>query len=149
MSKISDNMNKSNLPRRKRLKSKNRLSSAKAWIPSYSGKNIVKGYANWYGVDLICSIKELKMNGVIVSEDYEEQVLSSIITKHSVQQKKEEIANPMKMDEHCKNSDEYFEFIAGYTSGGTPFGIKHTQTQNDSSENMLNGNNRNSNIIVD
>ena len=89
----------------------------------YTGKNIVKGYSNWFGVDLICSIKELRMNGVIIDEQYENKVLKS----------KESKTSAKILD--CKNTVEYadsnFEFIAGYTSGGVPYGILHEKEFND------------------
>jgi len=109
---------------------RDRLVIAKKWIPNYSGKSIVKGYAKWFGVDLICTIKELRMIGVIVNESYEKQVLSSMAKKRSVQQKKEETVNPMNIDKQWNKSDEYFDFIAGFTSGGTPFGIKNELNDN-------------------
>ena len=117
------------------MKRKYRLSSAKAWIPNYSGKNIVKGYANWFGTDLICSIKELRMNGVLVSEEYEKKVLNSIKANLAAKQKKDEIANQMKFKELGIESDGNFAFIAGYTSGGMPFGITHAEILDDTNEN--------------
>ena len=50
----SKNKKKTSIPKRKRLKRKSRLLSAKSWIPRYTGKNIVKGYAKRFGADLLC-----------------------------------------------------------------------------------------------
>lgn len=36
-----------------------RLHSAKQWIAANNGKHIVRRYAKWYGVDLLCAINEL------------------------------------------------------------------------------------------
>ena len=123
-------MNKNNSPRRKRLKRKPRLESAKNWIPQYTGKNIVKGYSNWFGVDLICSIKELRINGVIIDEYYEKKVIESMKSKTSAKCKDN------------KSNDEYtdckFEFIAGYTSGGAPYGILNEEILSDENCNTLN-----------
>ncbi len=41
-----------------------RLQSAASFVPGYSGKNVVRGYARWFGVDLGCALKELTMLGV-------------------------------------------------------------------------------------
>lgn len=124
-------MNKSNTPRRKTLKRKNRLESAKKWMTQYTGKNIVKDYSNWFGVDLICSIKELRMNGVIIDVDYEKQGLES----------KESKTFAKRLD--TKNTDELvdnnFEFIAGYTSGGAPYEIPHEEIFSDEKSNKING----------
>ena len=65
----------SRTPRRKRMKRQNRLQAAKHWIPTYNGKNIIKGYRNWFGVDLLCAIQELKMLGVKLDGQYVHQAL--------------------------------------------------------------------------
>lgn len=65
-------------PRRKRMRRAARLMSAATWLPSYGGKNIVRGYARWYAVDLICAITELRMLGVAVAAEYEAQVRLTI-----------------------------------------------------------------------
>ena len=57
-----------NTPKREK-----RLSSAKNWIKTYSGQNIVKGYSKKYSVYKLCAIKELRMIGVEISEEYERQ----------------------------------------------------------------------------
>ena len=61
--------NKSKGPRRKRMKQPGRLASAKHWIQTYEGKNIVKGYSKWYGVSMLCAVRELKMIGIETDED--------------------------------------------------------------------------------
>ena len=78
---------KNNTPRRKRLKRKSRLNSARSWINVYNGKNIIKGYSKWFGVDLRCAITELRMIGIEISKEYEENVRQSI--KDRTQRKKE------------------------------------------------------------
>ncbi|MBA3397208.1 MAG: hypothetical protein H0T89_31565 [Deltaproteobacteria bacterium] len=55
-----------------------RLQSAAKWITTYPGKNIVRGYAHWYAVDLVCAITELRLLGVPVAADYEAHVRRSI-----------------------------------------------------------------------
>ena len=63
-------------PRRKRMKRINRLNLAKTWIQTYTGKNIIRGYRNWFVVDLICAIKELKILKVSLDQQYIEQALA-------------------------------------------------------------------------
>ena len=58
-------------PKRKRLNSTQRISMTKNRIKTYNGKNIVKGYSKWFGVDLLCAITELRMAGEIISIDYQ------------------------------------------------------------------------------
>jgi hypothetical protein len=65
-------------PRRKRMRRPARLQAAIKWRSSYGGKNIVRGYARWFGVDLLCAIAELRMVGVVIDPGYEEQVRLTI-----------------------------------------------------------------------
>ena len=104
-----------------------RIRSAPEWIKTYSGKNIVKGYSKKYSVDKLCAVKELKLMGVNISEDYEKQLRQSLdsLRQHrlSVKQKHENESNPMNFSD----SDENFAMIIGYTSGGFPYGVTHEE----------------------
>lgn len=116
--------NRNQSPRRKRMKRQGRLQSAKHWILTYSGKNIIRGYKNWFGVDLICAIRELKMLGVKLDDQYVKQAMKSqeqlIISRHK---KAAEKKNEQDVYDYLYDSDEQFYFIAGYTDGGCPYGI--------------------------
>ena len=65
-------------PRRKRMRRPARLMAAPKWLPTYGGKDIVRGYARWYAVDRICAIIELRMLGVAVPAEYEAHVRCTI-----------------------------------------------------------------------
>jgi hypothetical protein len=58
-----------------------RLQAAVKWRSGYGGKNIVRSYARWFGVDLVCAIVELRMLGVAIDAEYEQQVRRSIATR--------------------------------------------------------------------
>ena len=120
-------MKKSFTPKRKRLTRKNRLGISKGWIGNYKGKNIIRGYAKWYGVDLLCAIKELRMNGVTVDEEYEIKVKKSIEAETLAKRINEENRKEKLTDIQDEYSDSRFAFIAGYTSGGAPYGITHEE----------------------
>ena len=55
--------------------------AAVKWRAGYGGKNIVRGYARWFGVDLICAITELRMLGVTVDPVYEAQLRLTIAAR--------------------------------------------------------------------
>jgi len=115
--------NKNNrTPRRKRMQRSARLQSAKHWIPAYSGENIVKGYKQCFAVDLLCAIKELRMLGVKLDEQYVLQALQGHKNTIADRQKKK-AAKKQELDDFLSDSDEHFYFIAGYTSSGCPYGI--------------------------
>jgi hypothetical protein len=61
-----------------------RLQAAAAWRAGYGGKNLVRGYARWFGVDLLCAIVELRLLGVAVDEAYEQQVRRTIAARAAV-----------------------------------------------------------------
>lgn len=115
---------KNNTPRRKRYNHKERLAKAPAWIKNYDGKNLIKGYANFFGVDKLCAIKELELSGVIILEEYKKQVTDAHKRLIEERRKKKKEKEEPKIDEsELIDSDENFAFIAGYTSGGAPYGI--------------------------
>ncbi len=113
-----------NTPKRER-----RLNSAKNWIQTYSGNNHVKGYSKKYSVDKLCAVKELRMIGVEISEEYERQLINSIQTHRqqrlSFKKKREEELNGRSSFE----SDENLAMIIGYTSGGFPYGVTHEEME--------------------
>ena len=118
---------RNNISKKKRRKKKYRLESSKDWIINYTGKSIVIDYSKWYGVDLICSIKELRMNGVEVNEEYEKKVKALIEAKKQARQLNKENRKSKEQGRQDEFSDERFAFIAGYTSNGVPFGITHEE----------------------
>lgn len=105
------------------MKRESRLQSAKHWITTYEGKTIVRGYAKWYGVDLLCAIIELRMLGVHVDENYEANVRRSIETKAKQRRQKRLARKEAEFYDPYPDSDANFAYIAGYTSGGFPYGV--------------------------
>jgi hypothetical protein len=108
---------------KKTLKKEARLQSAKSWILKYNGMNPVKGYRKHYGVSLLCAAEELRMLGIAVSDSYISQlkIAEENTRKHNALKK--QLKDKKRMNEIYPDSDETFYFIAGYTSGGVPYGI--------------------------
>jgi hypothetical protein len=112
-------------PRRLRMTRAGRLQSARAtnWAANYRGKNIVRGYRKWFGVDLLCAITELRLLGVAVDRNYEAQVRRTVdesATHRTAKKRRRAGTDPEALATDCA---ETFAYIAGYTSGGMPFGI--------------------------
>jgi len=103
-----------------------RLKLAPKWISTYTGKNLVRGYARHFSVDLICAITEMRMLGYTVSEEYESAVKRSIADR-SLQRKKKREAKAAADNPLNDVSDGEFSFIAGYTSNGVPYGIRREE----------------------
>jgi len=110
-------------------KSENRRRSAKSWIKTYSGNKIVKGYSKKYSIDKLCAVKELRMIGVEISEEYEKQMINSMEAlrqqRLSYKKKREDKLNALCGFE----SDENFAMIIGYTSGGFPYGVTYEEME--------------------
>ncbi|CCU78718.1 hypothetical protein HSACCH_00857 [Halanaerobium saccharolyticum subsp. saccharolyticum DSM 6643] len=68
-------------PKRNRYNKKQRLAAAEKWITEYEGKNLVKGYSKWFGVDKICAINELELLGHDIDSEYKEQIYKHEIEK--------------------------------------------------------------------
>jgi hypothetical protein len=104
-----------------------RLKLAPRWINAYTGKNMVRGYARHFSVDLICAITELRMLGFTVSENYELAVKRSIADR-SLQKKKRREAKTSAANSPDEMNNGEFIFVAGYTSNGFPYGIRPEET---------------------
>ncbi len=113
-----------NVSKKKRHTRNFRLRASADWIKNYEGKNIVKGYSKWFGLDLLFAIKELRRNGVEIKEDYENNIRQIQEAKQIAKQKKKEEKELEIQDEF---SNAQFAFIAGYTSGGAPYGLTHEE----------------------
>ena len=107
--------------KKKTLNRQRRLLLAKDWLPTYTGKKIVRAYAKKYRTDLPTAVLELRMLGVEVSGVYEEALKKTLAAiAEQRRQKKEE-----KMNAHLEDieQDFYHAHIMGYTSGGAAYGI--------------------------
>jgi hypothetical protein len=122
---MAKSRNKSNsTPRRKKYNRHARLQNAKKWSEQYTGKNIAKGYSNWFGVDIICAITELEMLGYKFKKSYKDWVHQSLIDK----QKQKEIRE--RKNEEQIYEDGTFFYITGFTSNGFPYGITIEELEN-------------------
>jgi hypothetical protein len=56
------------------MKRQARLASARSWLTTFRGKNVVRGYANWFGVDLLCAVEELSLCAIAIDPIYVAQL---------------------------------------------------------------------------
>ncbi len=105
-----------------------RLAVAREWLKANAGKNLVKRYAKWYGVDKLCAIVELGMLGVEINQRYKEEVKRSYEALAEIRkQKKKQKEEAVESIQPDGWKDEHHAFIVGYTSGGFAFGITHEE----------------------
>ena len=101
---------KSTQPKRWNFNRKQRLTAAKGWMQTYEGKYLIKGYTRRYKVDILCAIIELRMLGVEISEEYEDQVKQSIEGQRRAKQlKKQQQAEAAYFEDYV---DEGFYFLS-------------------------------------
>jgi len=104
-------------------KSPVRKMKAKDWIKTYTGTHIIKGYRKHFkGVDVICAVRELQEIGYEFEPDYVNSVLKSESGRIMQLQKKKEQKQQSKVYQN-EDQDDTFYYIAGYTSGGAPYGL--------------------------
>ncbi len=115
--------------KKKRYTRKYRLASSADWVRNFEGENIIKAYSRWYGVPLLCAIKELRSKGIEIEEAYEREVKEKAEAKRIARQLDKERKEKSKIEKYDEFSDERFAFIAGYTSGGAAYGVTHEEMQ--------------------
>ena len=55
--------------------------------PQYRGKNLVRGYCNWYGVDALSAVIEFRQLGVSISAEREDELRKSAVRRTAKRQK--------------------------------------------------------------
>ena len=93
------------------------MQAAVSWLEKYPGKKVVRGYARWFGVDLICAARELQMLGVALDPGYIERLHASARARCT---RRAKLTQEEPLDDLIESDDD-FSFIAGYTSAGIPY----------------------------
>ena len=102
-----------------------RLRKGKQWLTTYQGtpKHLLKHYRERFHVDVITASKDLQALGV----NYTQEQLDTIrrneeerIRQKHLQKEKKELERLSEL--YGDTCDDQFAFIAGYTSGGAPYG---------------------------
>ncbi len=86
-----------------------RLDSARAtdWVEKYPGKNLVRGYARWFGVDLVCAVTELRALRVKISPERETQIRVTIENRARQRKERREAAEAARVAEAAMSADEW------------------------------------------
>ena len=112
--------------RRKRMDREARLQSARQWLGGFSGEHVVRSYAKWFGVDLMCALRELQALGVQLEPSYVAAIKRTFKLRRSDQARRTAQAEaPLEGLGNVR--DEDFAYIVGRTEGGAPFGITRAE----------------------
>lgn len=96
-----------------------RLQKAAKWVENYKGQHVVRSYRKQFHVDILTAISDLQEVGIKFSEEYISSVKKSEEKRIQLRKLKKE---QKKLQDLYPNSNDVFAYIAGYTSGGAPFG---------------------------
>jgi hypothetical protein len=103
-------------------KQETRLRKARQWVLTYEGSHIVRAYRKRFGVDVICAIADMETIGALSPDKLAAMKRGEEIR---LQKKREERAEKLQCEfaERWSDSNDTFFYIAGYTSGGAPYGV--------------------------
>lgn len=123
MKKRKKKAGQTNLPRARRL------ARAPAWLAAYDGlpENIARNYRKKFHVDILTAIRDLQELGYEFRPGYAEAVEAG--EKRRMEQKAAEKLERQEQErmERYPDSDDRFFYIAGYISGGAPYGVTWEQ----------------------
>ena len=100
-----------------------RIAKARNWLPTYEGTKIVRAYRKKFHVDTICAIRDLQEIGYEFQPGYVDELLKSEAGRIASLQRKKAEKRQNELHSELLEQDDRFYYIAGYTSGGAPYGV--------------------------
>ena len=113
--------NKKKNSQKRTRKKESRIARARNWLPAYEGTKVVRAYRKKFCVDTVCAVRELQEIGYEFKPGYVDSLLKSEAAR--IEQLKAKKAEKRLADEQDDEQDDRFYYIAGYTSGGAPYGL--------------------------
>lgn len=120
---------------KKAMKFAERKAKAEKWVSEYDGTpyggDIVKAYRKKFAVDRMKAVAELQMLGVSLTKEQIDREKAAVKAYQDIQRakkaKRKRLREQRKMQksdiEDYAKQDGTFYYIAGYTSGGAPYGV--------------------------
>jgi response regulator of citrate/malate metabolism len=102
-------------------KKESRIARARNWLPTYEGTKVVRAYRKKFHVDIVCAVRELQDIGYAFHPGYVDNLLKAETAR--IEQLKIKKEEKRLSEEYNAWQDDRFYFIAGYTSGGAPYGV--------------------------
>lgn len=114
------------MPKKKKLtkpkRREERLRKARQWVLTYEGKHIVRAYRKRFKVDVTCALRDLEAVGALDPAQLAAKKQAEQVRLEQRRREREEKAAKAMYDQF-PNADDHFFYIAGYTSGGAPYGV--------------------------
>ena len=103
------------------MKRDRRLQSARGWLPSVAGKNLVRAYKKRFGVDEFSALLELTALGHPLNPERIERARLSAERRRFASSGRQISTEPAY--DPYPDSDEHLYFVAGHTAAGFAFSI--------------------------
>ena len=120
---------------KKSMKFTERKQKAEKWVTEYGGTlyggDIIKAYRKKFAVDSMKAVEELQLLGVSLAKKQIDREKAAVKAYQEMQKakraKRKRIREQNKIQKNnpffCEEQDNIFYYIAGYTSGGVPYGV--------------------------
>lgn len=120
---------------KKAMKFAERKAKAEKWVAEYDGTpyggDIIKAYRKKFAVDRMKAVAELQMLGVSLTKEQIDREKAAVKAYQDIQRdkkaKRKRLREQKRMQKDIpvfhEDQDETFYYIAGYTSGGAPYGV--------------------------
>lgn len=120
---------------KKAMKFAERKAKAEKWVSEYDGTpyggDIIKAYRKKFAVDCMKAVAELQMLGVSLTKEQIDREKVAVKAYQDIQRakkaKRKRLREQKRMQKDIpvfhEDQDETFYYIAGYTSGGAPYGV--------------------------
>jgi hypothetical protein len=106
----------------KTLRREDRLAKARKWVKGYTGSHIIRDYRKKFTVDPTCAINDMEAIGALSPEQLANLRKGEEARLFNLAKQREQKSEDDLMDRYPDSDDRFF-YIAGYTSGGAPYGV--------------------------
>lgn len=120
---------------KKAMKFAERKIKAEKWVAEYDGTpyggDIIKAYRKKFAVDRMKAVAELQMLGVSLTKEQIEREKAAVRAYQNIQRTKKVKRKKIREQKRIQKDnsvfheeqDDIFYYIAGYISGGAPYGV--------------------------
>ena len=117
---------------KKAMKFAERKAKAEKWVVEYDGTpyggDIIKAYRKKFAVDRMKAVAELQLLGVSLTKEQIDREKAAVKAYQELQRaKRKKIREQKRIQKDNpvfhEDQDDTFYYIAGYTTGGAPYGV--------------------------
>jgi hypothetical protein len=120
---------------KKAMKFAERKAKAEKWVSEYDGTpyggDIIKAYRKKFAVDRMKAVAELQLLGVSLMKEQMDREKAAVKAYQELQRAKKAKKKRLREQKRIQkdnpvfheDQDDIFYYIAGYTSGGAPYGV--------------------------